>query len=132
MNIGVLDDNVAILDFVRTALELSGHRVQTFSSSTSFLAALLPTHTQKNSMTPVFPVDLVIVDLIIQGDIPGVEVIQRIREVATAQQLPIIVISATGMEQLAQVKQRFPGVILLSKPFSIKTLLHVIEHLSKP
>jgi hypothetical protein len=45
--------------------------------------------------------------------------------------LPIIVISATGMEQLVLVKQKFPDVILLSKPFSIKTLLHIIEHLNK-
>lgn len=131
MNIGVLDDNVAILDFIRTALELSGHRVQTFDNSTSFLVALLPKQ-QSNPVAPSFPFDLVIVDLIIQGDLPGTEVIQRIREVTTTQQLPIIVISATGVEQLAQVKHRFPDVVLLSKPFTIKTLLHVIEHLSAP
>ena len=129
VNIGVLDDNQAILDFIKTALELSGHHVQTYTSSAPFLATLLPGYPQ--AVSPPFAFDLVIIDLVLQADISGAEVIQRIREKISPEQLPIIVISALGMARLTQVKQQFPDVILLSKPFSIKTLLDIIQHLRK-
>ena len=133
MNIGVLDDNFAILDFIRTALELSGHHAYTYTSSEPFFASLFPVSSplQPAQTSPSLPFDVVIVDLILQADISGMEVIRRIREQLSPEELPIIVISATGMERLVQVKKKFPDVTLLSKPFSIKTLLHILQHLKK-
>ena len=41
MKIGLLEDNPAILDFMTTALQMAGYRVETHTKSASLLEALL-------------------------------------------------------------------------------------------
>jgi len=127
MNIGVLEDNPAILDYMAIALEMEGHHVQTFTHSTPLIEALL---TGSNIRYPL-PYDLIVVDLLLPGSITGVETIKYIQQVIPLNKLPIIIISAGSKEELESVKASLPDVPILRKPFRMSTLLEMIESLDE-
>lgn len=124
MNIGLLEDNPAILDYMSTALGIAGHNVYTYTDSPSFLATLF----HPTGVRSPLPYDLVIVDLLLPGNMSGVEAIHRIRQTIPPQRLPIIIVSACSQDELTQVKARFPHVPILRKPFKINSLLQLIEN----
>ncbi len=73
MNIGILEDNPAILDYMTIALEMAGHRVQTFTSSTPLIDRLLA----NSEIHDPLPYDLIVVDLLLPGSISGFEAMSR-------------------------------------------------------
>ena len=79
MRIGVLDDNIPILECVTTMLELVGHTVSTHSASRSLLDVLFPS----GIVATPLPYDLVILDEIIgavsQGQLELDAVIELVR-----------------------------------------------------
>lgn len=124
MNIGLLEDNPAIVDYMSTALSMAGHDVYAHTDSPSLLATIF----HQNGVRSPLPYDLVIVDLLLPGDMSGVEAIHRIHQTIAPRILPIIIVSACSQEELSQVKARFPHVPVLRKPFKMSNLLHVIEN----
>ena len=124
MNIALLEDNPAIVDYMSTALRMAGHQVYPHTDSLSLLAQLFH-HTGIRSPLPY---DLVIVDLLLPGTMSGIEAIHRVYQAIPPWILPIIIVSACSQEELAQVKARFPHVPILRKPFKMSSLLHVIEN----
>ncbi len=125
MNIALLEDNPAILDYMSTALRMAGHNVYTHVGSFSLLAALF--HLEK--VRSPLPYDLVIVDLLLPGDMSGVEAIHRIHQSISPRTLPIVIVSACSQDELAQVKASFPHIPTLRKPFKMSNLLHIIDQL---
>lgn len=125
MNIALLEDNPAILDYMSTALRMAGHTVYAHVESPSLLAALF----HQSGVRCPLPYDLVIVDLLLPGDMSGVEAIQCIHQSIPPRNLPIIIVSACSPQELAQVKARFPYVPALRKPFKMSSLLRLIEQL---
>jgi len=125
MNIGVLEDNPAILDYMAIALEMEGHHVQTFTHSTPLIETLL---TGSGIRYPL-PYDLIVVDLLLPGSISGLETIKHIQQVIPLSKLPVIIISAGGKEELESVKATLPHVPILRKPFKMSALLELIESL---
>src|SRR5260370_16492146 len=89
MNIGVLEDNPAILDYMTIALEMAGHRVQTFTSSTPLIDRLL---TNSEIYGPL-PYDLIVVDLLLPGSISGFQAIKHIQRIIPLSRLPVIIIT---------------------------------------
>ncbi|SRR5947207_1365564 len=128
MNIAILEDNPAIVDYLTTALEMAGHQVEVHTQGASLLEALFP---NGGVRTPL-PYDLVTVDLLLPGGLSGVEVIARIRDAIAPQQLPIIVISGASRPFFEEVKKIFPHVFLLEKPFKRHVLLQLLEDLRSP
>lgn len=124
MNIGLLEDNPAILDYMSTALSMAGHDVYTHTDSLSLLATIF----HRSGVRSPLPYDLVIVDLLLPGDMSGVEAIHRIHQTIAPWVLPIIIVSACSQDELTQVKARFPHVSVLRKPFKMSDLLHLIEN----
>ena len=124
MNIGLLEDNPAILDYMSTALSMAGHNVYTHTDSPSLLATLFHTAGVRSPLL----YDLVIVDLLLPGNMSGVEAIHCIRQTIPPRSLPIIIVSACSQDELTQVKARFPDVPVLRKPFKISSLLQLIEN----
>jgi DNA-binding response OmpR family regulator len=124
MNIGLLEDNPAIVDYMSTALRMAGHDVYSHTDSPSLLAAIF----HQNDVRSPLPYELVIVDLLLPGDMSGVEAIHRIHQTIAPQILPIIIVSACSQDELTQVKARFPYVPVLRKPFKMSNLLHLIEN----
>ena len=121
MNIGILEDNPAILDFVATALEMHGHTVYTHTFGTSLLQALF----DEGRTTSALPYDLVIVDLLLPGSLSGLEVCTTIRHVHP--EFPLILISGVAQDILERFQMRLPQVPVVRKPFKIAALLQVIE-----
>ncbi len=104
----VVDDELALREFVRRNLEIRGFQVVTAANGLEALA-LFNSH----------PVDLVILDLMMPH-MSGLETIQRIRQELLT---PIIVLSALG-EESDKVKALNLGADdYLTKPFGVGELL---------
>jgi CheY-like chemotaxis protein len=123
MNIGVLEDNPTICEYLKTALEMIGeHHVSIHNRGTTLLEKLFAEH--RNSVPLSY--DLVLVDLMLPGGMSGQEVIAAIQKTIPHDQLPIIVLSAAGIEELEYVRTTY-NVPVLRKPFKIQTLLQLID-----
>ncbi|MEJ2746716.1 MAG: response regulator transcription factor [Anaerolineae bacterium] len=104
----VVDDEVALRDFVRRNLEIRGFQVLTAANGLEALA-LFNSH----------PVDLAILDLMMPH-MSGLETIQRMRQDSL---VPIVVLSALG-EEADKVKALNLGADdYLTKPFGVGELL---------
>ena len=126
MNIGLLEDNPAILDYMTVALEMAGHKVCAFTYGASLLEVLLTGSDPHYQL----PYDLIIVDLLLPGDISGFETIKQIQEVIPLKKLPVVIISAGGRDEIELVKINLPDVPLLRKPFKMSALLQMIDEMS--
>ena len=122
MRIAVLDDNVAISEMLQHGLELAGHTVVVYYSPSKFLAKIIePT-------TASIPFDLLIVDLLLEEGMSGVEVIHRAW--SSFPDLPVILISAGSSWQIEAARGALPSVKVLRKPFNLSTLLAMVKELS--
>jgi len=125
MKIGLLEDNPAIVDYLSTALELAGHKVSAFTYGTSLLETIFTGPGTHYSL----PYDLVIVDILLPGNMSGLQAIDSLQQAIAPGELPIIIISAAAKEELDQIAVRLPHIPLLRKPFKTSTLLQLIEQM---
>ena|SRR5712692_6264605 len=125
MNIGLLEDNPAILEYMTVALEMAGHRVRAYTQGSSLLKTIF---IGSDIQSPL-PYDLLIVDLFLPGDLSGLEAIERIQQAIPLSELPTILISAGSQDELEQVQKQLPGVPILRKPFKMNVLLELVEGL---
>ena len=124
MNIAILEDNPAILDYLNAALTMNGHRVQTFTHGATLLDTLFP-----SGQPPVsLPFDLILVDLLLPGDISGLEAIQVIRKTIPHERLPVIIVSASGQKELDHAQAVLPQTPIIRKPFKMQELLRIINN----
>lgn len=123
MKVGVLDDNQAILDYVETVLTLDNHTVSKYTMGGALLDSL-----SSSAVYGKIPHDLLILDLLLPGSYTGADVFILLRKRFTAEQLPIIVITAVGGSTLEQFRSILPDdVPLLHKPFSPQKLRQLID-----
>ena len=124
MNIGILDDNVAILSLLETTLEKDGHRLSQHTTGESLLNAIFTPSTAPESDIPY---DLIILDLLLPGDLSGVDVFLAIRKAFDAQDLPIIIITAVDDYTLEQFRRILPDdVPIVRKPFHPRHLRRLV------
>ena len=127
MNIGLLEDNPAILELMKTALEMSGHTISTHTRGQSLLNTLFKRGTV-SSLSPL-PYDALIIDLNLPDELSGLEVITSVYRVFTPDVLPIIVVSAASIDQFDQLRASFPMLPIVRKPFALRTLMQAISSL---
>lgn len=142
MNIGVLDDNPGILDYIEATLAIDSHTVSRFLTGEALLDALsMPASLDASvykSMEAYYPqFDLVILDLLLPGKLSGADVFLALRKTFSADQLPIIVITAVDEATLEQFRRILPDdVFVLRKPFPPKALQQAIaqqmQHAGRP
>jgi len=125
MNIGILEDNPAILDYMTIALEMAGHHVQTFTSGNPLIDKLLTNSVIRDPL----PYDLIVVDLLLPGSMSGFEAIKHIQRSIPLSRLPVIIITAGVKEEVERVQTALPDVPILRKPFKMSDLLRLIENL---
>ena len=118
MKIGVLDDDPAICGMLRELLEFTGHEAFVYNNPWDLLMSLF------HNDPPTHLFDAIIVDLLLP-DLSGSQVIQQIQE--HFKDLPIIVISALPDVALASLNGKFPTLVVLKKPFTLKNLLMILE-----
>jgi len=124
VNIAILEDNPAILDYLNAALTMNGHRVQTFTHGAALLNVLFP-----SDQPPVsIPFDLILVDLLLPGEISGLEAIQVIRKSIPHERLPVIIVSASGQKELDHAQSVLPEIPIIRKPFKMQELLRLINN----
>jgi DNA-binding response OmpR family regulator len=121
MRIAVLDDNQCIGEMLQHYLELEGHTVVVYCSPSKFLVTILEPTTAST------PLDLMIVDLFLSEGISGGEVIHQVRKIFP--DLPVILISAASAWEIEAAKRALPTVRVLRKPFSMASLLALIQEL---
>ena len=118
MLIGILDDDPAICGMLRELLELTGHKVSVYNNPWDLLMRLF------HSDPPVHAFDALVVDILLP-ELVGSQVIQQIQ--AAFVDLPIVVISALPESVLDSIRQKFPTLAVLKKPFALKDLLAALE-----
>ncbi len=109
------DDEVHILRAAEFKLSAAGHRVRCARNGREAwqqIEAQLP--------------DLLVTDLQMP-EMNGCELIQRVRDNPATAQLPIILLTAKALEIAEGEAMRFGLVKILTKPFSPKALLQLIE-----
>ena len=116
MFIGVLEDNAGLCEFFTTFLELAGHTFEVHHTAESFLQT-----TQRY--------DVILVDLRLDGDMTGAEVIERMRE--RQPNLPVIVVSAYSERDIQAAIQGLPDVYYICKPFRPSALEAMIREARK-
>lgn len=125
MTIGLLEDNPAILDYMTVSLEMAGHKVYSHTLGSSLIETLLSGTTARHPLL----YDLIIVDLLLPGNISGLQALKHIQEVIPPRQLPAIIISAGSQQEIEYVETNLPDVPVLRKPFKMSTLLQLIDGL---
>ncbi len=127
MNIGILDDSVAILDYLETTLSMDGHLVFRHTTGASLLESIFSLPSSPESRARY---DLVILDLLLPGNLSGVDVFLAIRKAFDVEDLPIIVITAVDESTLEQFRRILPDdVPIMRKPFSPRQLRRLISQL---
>ncbi len=126
MQIGLLEDNPSIIDWLSTALGMAGHSVYPYHDGPSLLAYLFA---GENIPTSI-PYDLLVVDLYLPGRMSGLDVINFIRKAIPPERLPIIVISAASLSELDLLQANHPDIPVLQKPYQLRRLLWWMKTLS--
>ena len=114
----IVDDNEAILEVVKMALEMVDYEVSTSLTSACFQ------HMERH-----LP-DLILLDILLSGE-DGGEICQRLKSDEQTRNIPVILLSAhAGLRETAE---RYGAIDFLVKPFRISALREIVKkHLSLP
>ena len=124
MNIGILDDSVAVLDLLETTLSVDGHLIFRHTTGESLLNAIFAPPSSPESHARY---DLIILDIRLPGNLSGVDVFLAIRKAFDAEDLPIIFITAVDEHTLAQFRQILPDdVPIVRKPFYARHIRRLV------
>ena len=123
MQIGLLEDDVAIQEMLRLVLEDENYTVVIYPTAEACLEALL-TDERKQGLVPI---DLLIVDLRLPRAISGMEIIRKLRNDPSYSSLPIILTTATSFVDIGDLAVLH--VHFLEKPFDIDKLINMISEL---
>ena len=124
MHVGLLEDDVAIQEMLLLVLEDEGYTVTNYPNAKECLQSLTPLATRAQS-----PIDLLIIDWRLGGDISGTEVIQQLRHNSVLHTLPIILTTAATFNDIEALKHL--QVSLLEKPFSVDDMTLLIKNLTQ-
>jgi two-component system, chemotaxis family, chemotaxis protein CheY len=124
MQIGLLEDDVAIQEMLRLLLEDEHYTVVIYATADACLNALLA---EEQKQLPV-PIDLLIVDLRLPRAVSGIEVIRQIRSDPRFFSLPIILTTAASFSDIEDLSDLH--VNFLEKPFDVDNLIKMIEELT--
>ena len=118
-NLLIVDDEKSICAMLEIAFRSQGHRVE---SATSVDAALRKLETS--------PYDLLISD-IKMPNATGLDLLTKVRE--TNAEMPVILITAHGTQQVCDEAKKLGAIGALAKPFHPSEILRLIDtHLHGP
>ena len=126
MRIGILASNAALAEYFVTALELAGHAVTLYPSREGPFFALFT----DASLPQRVPYDLLLIELLLDGD--GKQVIAELCRLARDQELPLIVLTTSGLEAITLAQAAFPELCIKQLPLSLSTLLPLIQAQGPP
>ncbi len=121
MHIGLLENDLAIQEMLQLMLQDEGYTVTTYLTAQQCLQAFV------TAQPPTPPIDLLIIDWRLQGQISGIEVIRQIRQAKQFKSLPIILTTAAMFSDMDALQNL--QVALLEKPFTIEEMESMINEL---
>lgn len=127
MQIGLLEDDIAIQELLRFLLQDAGYGVTVFSDAAECLRTLGVTAEQK---PPGGLPHLLIVDFRLQKSVSGIEVIRQLRATPDLHTLPIILTTAATSIDGNELQQLH--VTLVEKPFDVDHIMNIIQDLTQP
>ncbi|MBI4425751.1 MAG: response regulator [Elusimicrobia bacterium] len=110
----LIDDDPAILEMARLALETEGYAVDSFADSDEGLAAALAA-----------PPDVVILDLM-QGRTANDEVYKRLRDDPRTSRVPVVLCTVRRDDTIRRVLGERPPRVLF-KPFRVRELVTAVQ-----
>ena len=113
----VVDDNEAILEVVKLALEMTGCEVSTSLTGDCF-----------HHMEHPFP-DLILLDVMLSGE-DGSEICEHLKKDEQTSHIPIILLSAHG--SLQEAAERCGADDFLLKPFRLSELRETVKRYLSP
>ncbi len=123
MNIAILEDNPTIYEYMTVALQMAGHNVKVYTHASMLLETLLTAGKGSSEL----PHDLITVDLHLPGGLSGLDFIQRIRHTPATKKLPMIIITSAEPAFFGPIRDSYPPIPILQKPFHMKTLLRMLK-----
>jgi len=123
MQIGLIEDDVAIREMLRLVLQDEGFAMTAYRTAAECLQALASEAQGQGSL----PIDLLIVDWRLPGSVSGIEVIRYIRDKLQLTSLPIILTTAATFNDTEELERLH--VKLLEKPFDIDDIVEVVKSL---
>ncbi|MFY9185105.1 MAG: response regulator [Limnohabitans sp.] len=120
--LAVVDDDSSIVETLKMLLSTRGWQVSSHGCAESLLGALIPCQKRlmiKDDEGKLCYLQAVVADYNLPG-ISGVELAHRLMKFSP--HLHIIMMTGAHDELELVLKRRFPGVVSLSKPFSIRDL----------
>jgi len=122
MQIGLIEDDVAIREMLRLVLQDAGFAITVYTSAEECLQALVAIREQAS-----LPIDVLIVDWRLPGSISGIELIRQIRDNLHLNSLPIILTTAAAFNDTQELKRLH--VTLLEKPFDIDEAVEAVKRM---
>jgi DNA-binding response OmpR family regulator len=120
MKILIVDDDPGIQNALRANLSAAGHRTGVAGNGLHALQSI------ESSLTESEPYDLLLTDLRLPG-LSGVELIRDCRQLQP--DLPVILMTAYGSEELRKKVSGLGKCEYLEKPFTLENLQRAIEEL---
>jgi len=111
----VIDDSAVARKILTRQLAQSGYRVHEAENGASALQQLEQT-----------PVDLVLMDFFMEP-MSGMELLERIRQLHTPEQLPVLMMSASKNAEALEQATRLGANDFLWKPFTTELLLSKVQ-----
>lgn len=122
MRILVIDDNALTVDLLTTYLSLEGHEVRFEGDG---LAALTYLDAPGIPLPHVF-----ILDLKMPG-MDGEEFLENLKQKPEWERIPVILSTATSLSEQSHVRQRYPRLRTLPKPYEPNALLDVLKEIDE-
>ncbi|WP_349740610.1 response regulator [Roseateles cavernae] len=114
----IVEDQADIRRLIRWALEDSGHRLHEAANGALALQIV-------QAMRP----DLMLIDVVMPGEISGLDVCKQIRQDPTLAEIRIVVLSASAAPHERRAALDAGADAFLAKPFSPGRLSELVEEL---
>ncbi len=121
MRIGIVEDNQVLREMLEVGFYLAGHEAIGFPGAQELLSALASDGT--------FPLDALLVDIMLPGDIDGIDLVERLRMQISSDDLQIIFVTGNDLaaRRLAE-KNRSEPIVMKGTPRLVHQLLSMISH----
>jgi len=124
MKVMVVDDDEVLLRVINRILVSQGCEVELADNSTDALEKF------RQARKAGRPVELVIMDLVMPGDLGGLKVLGKLKEIDP--QIKAIVASGYSNDPVLSDPQRYGFALAVTKPFESSSLIQAIKDVTRP